>query len=537
MKTSLHYNTVSALTRRGSRACRYAIGTAMIIALAGCTTPPTPPTKHIAVFTPPPSPDSVLTQTAFHEDQKGQSGFLLMDRGWSSLACRCALADQARQSLNVQYFAWYADAPGLLLADHLLAAAERGVYVRLLLDDLSLKVGTRLLARLDAHTNIEVRTYNPVRGDYEKVIQRNLQVAKDFTHMQRRMHNKLFLADASMGLVGGRNIGDKYFDLSSDHNYRDRDVLAIGPVATNLAATFDVYWNSAWVLDLEDTISYRPDAREMAETIAALPGRMAEATRKLRLGDDLAAMVSLLTNAWTDAHRGTAEIIVDEPGKNEDAQSMTAFGTTSQRLTELALSTKKELIIQTPYAVLMPGTFDLLNALQQKGVKVRILTNSKLSSLNPFAVTAYARQRPDMLKAQVELFELRPDGQVFKSTVSSRAEDAPEVPASLHAKGGIFDDEHVYIGSFNLDPRSTHLNTELGLYIHSPTLNRELRRIMEEECLPQNSWQVVMGDHGQLQWISWEDGKVVRLDEEPGVGVMKSTMLFLLSLLPLDPLL
>lgn len=537
MKLSLRARALPALSDQGQRATRILLGVAIVSAIIGCTTPPKAPADRAAVYTAPPPTGAVLTETAFRHAADGQSGFLLMDRGWDSLACRCALADRAQESLNVQYFAWYADAPSLLLADHLLAAAERGVRVRLLLDDLSLKLGTRLLARLDSHPNIEVRTYNPVRGDYEKVIQRNLQVAKDFTRMQRRMHNKLFLADASMGLVGGRNIGDKYFDLSTHHNYRDRDVLAIGPVATNLAAAFDAYWNSAWSLDLEDTVSRRPSDKERRHDLAALPERMVEAARKLRLADDLAAMTALLTNVWENAHRGTAEIIVDEPGKNEDEKSLSAFGASSERLTELALGVKKELIIQTPYAVLMPGTFDLLEALNQKKVKVRILTNSKLSSLNPFAVTAYADQRPAILKANTELFELRPDGEVFKSTVASRADGAATVPASLHAKGGIFDDEHVYIGSFNLDPRSTHLNTELGLFIHSPSLNKELRRIMDEECLPQNSWQVVMGENGKLQWISWKDGQVVRLDKEPGVGFMKSTVLFLLSLLPVDPLL
>lgn len=522
--------------RAGAPARRLA-AVVLVIAVSGCAAVPQAQPGRTAEFTPSPSSDTVLGSVAFSAVSGGESGFILLDRGWDSLACRCALADRAERTLNVQYFAWYADQPSRLLADHLLQAAERGVRVRLLLDDLSLKVGTRELALLDAHSNVEVRTYNPAAGDYENKLRRNAQAVREFALMQRRMHNKLFLADGSMGLVGGRNVGDKYFDLSARHNYRDRDVLAVGPVATNLAATFDAYWNSAWAVELSRTITYRPGAGAVARHLAELGPRLARATADLRLGPDVSAQSSRLTNAWAEAHRGAAEIICDEPGKNPSAGSFAAFGATGARLTELALGVRRELIIQTPYAVLMPGTFDLLRELNRRGVKVRLVTNSKLSSLNPFAVTAYAEQRKAILKEKVELFEIRPDGQVFAGLVAPHGPGGRAVPVSLHAKAGIFDDDHVYIGSFNLDPRSTHLNTELGLFINSPSLNRELRRIMDEECQPQNSWQVVVGEDGELAWIGLEEGRVTRRSKEPGVSFLKGIVLFLVHLLPVDPLL
>jgi cardiolipin synthase C len=469
----------------------------------------------------------------------GESGFLLLDKGGDALLWRGALADSAEHTLDAQYYIWHDDTIGTLAAERLLRAAERGVRVRVLVDDFPLDAEPRHLALLNAHPNVEIRVYNPVDTlDTWRVI-RALAVLSDFSRLNRRMHNKVFIADGSVAIIGGRNIGDEYFDTGAEQNFRDRDLMAVGPIVRNISNSFDTYWNSPWVRSVDALISDRPTAAERAVYYKELHAYATDSNHQpVHFIAELPEIKRRLNEVAEHLAWGRASLIFDIPGKNNDPDRLNAFGRSGALLTDLALRTKHEIVAETPYLLMMPGTLDVVDRLRARGVRIKLLTNS-LASTDVLAIyAAYKEQRRELLDRGVELYEMRPRAASRRHLVKgwNLLEEKPEF--SLHAKTVVFDRERVYVGSFNMDPRSTHLNTEIGLVVHSPELARRLLEVMANDFSPANSWRVSIDDDGQLQWEGTTNGKVVRhIRDDPYNGFFKSLKVFIYSILQFDPIL
>jgi putative cardiolipin synthase len=520
----------------------YSIASSLLaVALTtSCTSIPKAMTDRVPASAQPADESTVLGRQMLQPPTaaEGKSGFLAVDRGWDALLWRCAMAAQAEKTIEIQYYIWNPDEAGLIFADHLLKAADRGVKIRCLLDDLAVRAGSKRLASLNAHPNIEIRVYNPVGRAYEDMTARGLQLAKDPARTNRRMHNKLFVVDGGVAITGGRNIGNEYFDLSSEMNFRDRDVLTVGPTVPALAATFDTYWNSPWVVEMDRVAGQMTSSNWVTRYYHSIQERAAGAMNKLPgFREGAATMSARLTNLWSEVHLGQGHVVCDEPGKNILHGSMTGFGASGELLTEAALGIQKELIVQSAYSLAMDGTLDLLRQLKKRGAKVRLITNSSASIDEPFVFAKYKSQRPLLMDLGVEIFEIRPDGKAWEKRVATHPTPRNPTPVGLHVKNLVFDASRIYIGSFNLDPRSTHLNTELGLLIDCPPLAQEVRSIMVEECETSTSWQVLRSNEGVMTWLGRDDGTPRIWTREPGLSWSRRIKLFFVGLLPVDDLL
>jgi putative cardiolipin synthase len=466
-----------------------------------------------------------------------ESGFLVLDRGEEALLWRGALAERAERTIDAQYYIWSEDNVGTIAAERLLRAAERGVRVRVLVDDLPISTDPRFLAMLDAHARVEIRVYNP--GGYvgRASVSKALAFLGEFQRMNRRMHNKALIVDGAVAVIGGRNVADEYYDMHREYNFRDRDVLAVGPVVAQAAQAFDRYWNSVWAVPVEALLEWRAGDAEReayyaqlhayADDPAHFPERFHEALAQTRqrLGDPRDAL------AW-----GEARLVYDVPGKNDDPASMNAYGEMGRQLTELVSGARAEVLAETPYLAMMPGTLALASELRSRGVRVRILTNSLASTDAAFAFSRYVGQRGELLALGLELHEWMPHPADYPEIVPRLHRMAKPARLGLHAKSMVIDRSVAFIGSFNMDPRSTHLNTEMGVLVRSPDLAARLAASIERDMEPRNSWKVALGPGGTIEWTGERDGRSVTTDGEPDATASALMMLFLLSLLPIGDL-
>ena len=423
----------------------------------------------------------------------GISGFLVLDEPHDAFAVRVLLAGTAERTLDLQYFIWHADAVGTLMWKALWQAAERGVRVRLLIDDANTYGLDAELAALDAHPHIEVRLYNPFgyRGS------RALGYASDFGRLNRRMHNKSFTADNQVSVVGGRNIADEYFGAAGELGFADLDVLAVGPVVVEVSHEFDLYWNSVSAYPAAPFVGpgnadVQAALKARFAAVAAEPGagRYAEAVRASPFMRQLLA--GRLDFEWS-----SAQVLFDDPDKtlNSAGRDKLLLPVLMQRMG----SPQRSLDIVSPYFV--PGAEGTATLVQlaQQGVRVRVLTNSLASSDERIVHAGYMKRRHDLLRGGVELYEMRPGGAEGSLQVRGRVGLAKV--AGLHAKTFAVDGQRVFVGSFNFDLRSAQLNTEMGLVIDSPAFARELAWVFDEGPY-QGFYEVQLAPDGQnLQWI------------------------------------
>lgn len=427
----------------------------------------------------------------------GQTGALILDTGESALRARAWLADHARHTIEVQYFIWSADNVGILATEALLRAAGRGVKVRVLVDDLLIDAPDKTLLALAKHPNVDIRIYNPKHKVGTPLHKRVLNVVTDFRGVNQRMHDKTFIVDGRVGITGGRNMADEYFDYDRDYTFRDRDVLLLGAAVKTMLANFDAFWTSPLAVPVEDRFdglglmkksvqvsdaevqqvyrelhayAARPEnfAPEVRAAIASTPGQFAQIARDM---------------AW-----GHVVFIHDAPGKNGRRWSLGGGGQSTAALADLVANARSSIVIQSPYLVMSDKAKALFRAAIKRGVKVRILTNSLASTDNMQAFSGYRNQRRALLKMGLDIYEYKPDP-ANRASLISRV-NAPETPPvfALHAKSMVVDGRIAYIGTFNLDPRSENLNTEVGAIIHHPALARRLQAIMEADMRPENSW-------------------------------------------------
>ena len=468
----------------------------------------------------------------------GASAFHLLSVGADGFTTRVEMADTAERTLDVQYFIFRNDRTGKVIADALLRAADRGVRVRLLLDDGETASGDEDFRLLHAHPNVEVRIFNPFayRG-HDKLV-RAAEFALDAGRLDYRMHNKLFVADNAIALVGGRNVADEYFQIDPKRQFADDDLFAGGPMVSQLSKRFDEFWNSELAVPVGTLAGGEPTRRELEafrETLAAsrdapMPDGVDYAPR-IASGRPLSDLVSgALPLTWA-----ASQVVCDSPDKKKVDEGWRVGRLMVRPVADAATAVRSELLMITPY--LVPGRegMRLFEDLRGRGVTVRLLTNSLETSTVPAAQAGYMHYRPALLRDGVELFEIRADlgdsrGSGQTAAISRYGN------YSLHGKMFVFDRTKVFIGSMNFDQRSIHLNTEIGLIIDSESLARQIVDRFTAMADPKNAYRLGLqaSDGVGLTWDTEENGRPEHLRTEPARTPWQRLQVDALTLLPLD---
>lgn len=418
-----------------------------------------------------------------------ESCFLLLDRNDEDLQWRLALIDSAKVSLDLQTFIWSRDFSGRLLISRMLKAADRGVRVRLLVDDFPTRGRDRAIAALDQHPNVEIRLWNP--GNQRRM-GRNVSFLANLRELNHRLHNKVLIADNRAVISGGRNIADAYFGLMERYNFFDLDLLAVGPVVAPTSGMFDRYWNSPQAVA---GVNFHRRA-----TAYEVPALKADLQRMLK-ASPLSDSVAIDPQDWTQRIEqgvntmvpGSAEVIYDKPGEREPSQDA-LIG-----LQRFFRQAQREVLALNPYLVPGEPFFAEAQALEERGVDMAIMTNSLGSTNQPIVHKAYSRTRVPMIEAGVDVYEMK-----YHAAMQQEL-DTPPVESgfvSLHAKAAVLDREHVFIGSFNFSPRSRELNTEMGILVHSPEFGEQVATVMERSMAPDNAWRLGLDDGGDMAWES-----------------------------------
>jgi len=427
------------------------------------------------------------------------SGFVLLDSNTDGLRWRLTVIDSARHSIDAQYYLWYGDDAGRVLLQHLLAAADRGVRVRLLLDDLntlledagSVRRRDRVAALLEMHPNIELRLFNPWAN--RGLAARFAESLGDLKRVNQRMHDKQLIVDNQAVILGGRNIGNEYLGLNPDFNFRDLDVLGIGPVARQASAVFDSYWNSDWVMPaaaLKLTIT-PAEQKEARETLQRRVSRSASWVGLSASMDEPSRAIAALTGRL---QVGESRVVADVPSSDEIDHLMLG------EIQSMLASAQRELLIENAYIIPGQTGIDMLTVLGRRGVRVRILTNSLASHDVPAVNSHYKKWRRPILETGAELYEIRHDAEMQTAVADTAPTRAGFM--GLHAKAMVVDRRRAYIGSMNYDPRSAQINTEMGVFVDSPGLAEELAKVIERDMQPANSWRVELTDERRLVWVS-----------------------------------
>ena len=438
-----------------------------------------------------------------------QSGLLLLADGDDALAARLMLARLARHTLDAQYYQIAADAAGLQFLRELHLASRRGVRVRLLVDDLHAGELQELMAALDAEPNFEVRLFNPLPARQGSVPGRVLASLHEFGRINRRMHNKLFIADQRIAVTGGRNIGDEYFMRDPHANFFDMDVLVAGAVLPKLGAHFDAFWNHHLAYGARSLLGRPPSAellRQLPDASAPLHGRLQAQMQRGRL-PLLAASARVFADAPDKAAR-----VDDEPGE------------AMQRSLQLMQGAQREVLIVSPYFVPGPNGLALMRAAVERGIGVQVLTNSLAATDEPLAHQGYARYRLEMLRIGVALAELSP--------LRARRDASPHRSSlgRLHAKLAVVDRRWLLVGSMNMDLRSSRLNTELALAIESEELADAAAASLREHWA-EGHYRLRLDDSGQrIEWQEQRGGDLRLLQREPQLHWWRRVQLGLWSM-------
>jgi putative cardiolipin synthase len=427
-----------------------------------------------------------------------KTGAYILEKGEEALIGRAWLTQNAQQSIDVQYFIWSTDNIGILAAQQLLSAAERGVRVRVLVDDLLVDAQHKTLLLLSAHPNAEIRIYNPNLSVGVGLWQRIKNVASGFRDINQRMHDKTAIFDGVAGITGGRNMADEYFDYDHEYNFRDRDILLLGRAVGDMSENFEEFWNSEFAIPVEDILSEEleliteDDVLRRAQELhayAADPRNFEPQVQEAITNTPRQFRALLAATTWTDV-----TFVSDVPGKNAGDAGLGGGGESTTQLVDALRAAENSVLIQSPYLIMPEGGIELLRGLIKKGVRVKISTNSLASTDNIQAFSGYHGQRDELLQAGVELFEFKPQPAIKDELIDRYPRIAINNPIfALHAKSMVIDAQTIYIGTFNLDPRSANLNTEVGVLIDNEELARQLTDSIERDMQTGNSWQTVEG--------------------------------------------
>jgi len=497
----------------------------LVLISPGCTTlPPAPPQPVVNSL--PPAKSGVLTDISNRITGKlkqNESAYLLLSRNDDALNWRLALADHATTSIDVQYFIWQGDATSSLLFDRLLRAADRGVRVRLLVDDIWLAASDEVIAAIDNHPNFDIKIFNPTYARH--AVTGFLEFTAYFQQLNRRMHNKLFIVDNRMAIVSGRNIGNPYFGLSEKYNFRDLDVLTTGPVVEEISNAYDEYWNAE--------LAYPGHLMSNKVSVEHIDLLRQEVRTRLNENATLLASYPLTPRDWSKEmaqlmrrmHSGEGHFLQDDPIVVHGEQLKLI-----DMLDTLAAPSHEELIMVSPYLIPVGDMLQHLTELNQEGVDVKVLTASMASNNHTAAHSHYKKYRRRILDTGSELYEFRHDP---SPAIRDKA-DVPPVESnfiSLHVKALVGDRQRCFIGSLNLDPRAMEINTENGLYIESPELARDLAARFDAMMQPENAWRVYLDKEEQT--LYWKSSKGT-VDVQPSRSFGQRISDFFFRLLPIE---
>jgi len=460
----------------------------------------------------------VAEWTAVHP---GKSGFYPLVGGIDAFGARLALIDRAEASIDAQYFLMKPDSAGRLFAFKLLEAADRGVRVRLLLDDIFTTVEDEAFEVMNQHPNIELRLFNPIgRGGVFMV-----NYLGNFKLANRRMHNKSFTVDNQISIVGGRNIADEYFELLDDEEFKDFDMLALGPVAAEIAKTFDLFWNHELAVPMEAYES-AGDLPDLASARAAVDTKTVETSHQIYEKALSSPLIKDLMDDKVELFPADSIVVTDDPEKLLHKVSAD-YKVLVTVLATMIDEAESEVIVITPYFIPGKNGVEFWRSISNKGVRVIVLTNSLASNNHTPVHAAYSGYRHDLIDAGVELYELRVDS----SHLPEGSDQQSYESVTLHVKALLIDRKHTFVGSLNLDPRSIDINTEMGVLIE----NAELAGGMTErflEALPALAYRVTEDERGKLRWTTVIEGREIIETSEPQASRWLRLKAFMMRILP-----
>ena len=420
---------------------------------------------------------------------------VILDKGNTALLSRAWLARQAQKSIDVQYFIWSDDNVGILAAAELLAAADRGVSVRVIVDDFLVNADLRRLAALDQHPQIQIKIYNPLHQVGVSKLERVWYLLTNFRNFNQRMHDKLAVFDGGFAITGGRNMADEYFDFNKEYAFRDRDVLVYGQAIKSMQQSFERFWSHdlskplSSLLDKEVNDLPETERQEIYQAFRAYASDESNFLPQVRT-----AINNLETNFPLVAKEkvwSSAQFFADMPGKNAGGQGLQGGGLTSRKLFQMMSQAEREILIQSPYMVVPKDIVDVFAQLVKKGVSIKLSTNSLASTDNLLAYSGYHNVRDDLLKVGVEIYEYKPNPKNFEKLFLNSGSIAAIKPTfAIHAKSMVIDQETAIIGTFNFDPRSIHLNTEVALLMPDEAIAAELKALILDDMNDDNSWKV-----------------------------------------------
>src|SRR5277367_2888250 len=536
------------MRRSDTQIIRIAPLAAAVVLLGACSSVPArfdnPKSTSVALE----HPEDTRLGTQFDgasRQRDGNSAFRIISVGVDGFLARAEMIDAAEKTLDLQYFIFHGDATGRLLTDALLRAADRGVRVRVLVDDGDTVAGDEQIIALDAHPNVEIRIFNPFVYRGHNTLRRTIEFAFHSSRLDYRMHNKLLVVDNAAALIGGRNIGNQYFQMDPDSQFADTDVFAAGPIAVQLSATFDEYWSSRFAVPAvalehsqrsEKALAERRErAKDRSERhLQGLKTDGVDYVARLASDEPYAGIVSgRLPLVWAQA-----QVISDSPDKKNVDRGELPGRLMAEEVLKAASATQTELLMVTPYLVPAPDELAAVQDLRRREVRVGILTNSLKSTTDLVAQSGYVKFRVGLLKDGVELYEIR---SLLGSTRGSgeTALVSRYGNYGLHAKLLVFDRKRIFIGSMNFDQRSKHLNTEIGLLIDSPELAQQTVTRFDHMVQPDNvyalAWrETAAGVPAHLVWSTREDGKDVEYLREPSRSYWQRFKLTVMSWLPVN---
>ncbi|MFK7834136.1 MAG: phospholipase D family protein [Winogradskyella sp.] len=435
---------------------------------------------------------------AVKEDMNSKTGVYVLEDGSGSMVARAWLTEYAEETIDIQYFIFSMDNVGLIACDYLIRAADRGVKVRILVDDIMVDADIQDVLTFASHQNITVKIYNPGVNLGKNIFDKIQKFATDFRSANQRMHNKTFIVDGKVVITGGRNIADEYFDYDHEYNFRDRDILLIGKASKTVETSFNQFWNSNLSVDVNTVVDEAPkhaNAEHKFEKLheyACNPENFWPQVREriATLPQTFETIKASGKLVWLD----DVEFISDEPGKNDGENGLGGGGISTTALIDLVKNAKTSIDIQTPYLITTALSQNLFKDAVDRGVKIRILTNSLASTDNVEAFSSYQSDRETLLKTGVRIFEFRPDAEeqtrIMTGELREQLEHQPIF--GLHAKSMVIDQKTTVVGTFNLDPRSANLNTECIVIVNSEDISKGVLEGMEIEFQPGNSWETTL---------------------------------------------
>ncbi|MEW8027701.1 MAG: phospholipase D family protein [Candidatus Thiodiazotropha sp.] len=454
----------------------------------------------------------------------GSSAVYILEKGEESLLTRAWLTEAAEKTIDVQYFIWSTDNIGTLASERLLSAAERGVSVRVIVDDLLIDAKPETLLSLAAHPNIHIKIYNPKHSVGTNLFSQLWHLITDFRGSNQRMHDKVVIYDKMIAITGGRNMADEYYDYDHTYNFRDRDVMVIGSVLPKIQHSFNLFWESPLSVPLDILLAEekrRLTARQIDEYVGWLhqyaqnPQNFAPEVRKAITG-----MGDRVDKIFAGMHWTSVDYLHDIPGKNNQTHRLDGGGQTTTSLINLLSEAKYQVLIESPYLIMPEGGFEFFSEMLDKGIEIAIVTNSLESTDNLQAYSGYQKQKQRLLELGIKIYEFRPKPGIHRQLIDRHEQLGKDVPIfALHAKSLVIDNRITYIGTFNFDPRSANLNTEVGVVIRDVRIAQQVARAIRLDMAGENSWEANLSD------------------EQQNVGFLKRLKVILWGLLPLEPIL